>query len=156
VNEGPERKLGAFVFAGPAEAESPMRAWLMACLVAGTSAWLSCAAPPCEQPLSEYCAWPLGCGSWDAHTANLVSPDAGDCPALVRLSICEGHRVMGVSGTSPTEFFFDADGGLVGVRQGSDVGLDCGVPGANSYRTFGRVFDCSGAEATRYCFATGP
>lgn len=124
-----------------------MRTLAFSLLVA---AMVACPPPPCDRPLTEFCD--AGeCRTWDKVVAKLVPADAGMCSPSASVMTCEGNRSVGFASTSPSRLFFDADGGLLGVFQATDIYFECGPTGASTSRTWGSTFDCSGAQQELFC-----
>lgn len=97
--------------------------------------------PECEQPLSPYCeANP--CLSFREQAS--LEPGDGGCFGLAD---CGAYRILSSSQFVSTEFFYDADGGMVAVRQNTDVQWECGEP----VQTFGEVPSCTVTKRRTYC-----
>jgi len=126
---------------------SAVRLLSFCCVVAVV---VACAPPPCDRPLTEFCDGGP-CRTYDQVVANFVPADAGQCSPNVSVMTCEGNRSVGFASTAPSRFFFDADGGLLGVAQATDVVFECGPTGGSTSRTWGKTFDCSGAPEERFC-----
>ena len=114
--------------------ERPMRFLVTTCFL-----FLISCRPPCERPLAEFCRQ-AAC----APLAQWVTD--GGC-ASATLSECGAFKVLGFGGRVATSIFFEADGGVVGVQQDSDIAGECG----SSVQSFGNVPACSVTSSMQVC-----